>query len=82
MTIPQSDNGSQANAVKTREANANRVVPKAQPSMGAFKPMVSPMPQRPTAPPAPVRVSPVVPTTTAPPMQTPPVFFNIFFTKC
>ncbi|XP_046647936.1 basic proline-rich protein-like isoform X3 [Daphnia pulicaria] len=72
MTTPPSDNDSQANAVKTREANANRMVPKAQqPPMGAFKPMVSPMPPRPTPPPAPVRGSPVAPTTTTPPMQAP-----------
>jgi hypothetical protein len=56
------------------------MVPKAQqPPMGAFKPMVSPMPPRPTPPPAPVRGSPVAPTTTTPPMQAPMVIVLKFF---
>jgi hypothetical protein len=56
------------------------MVPKAQqPPMGAFKPRVSPMPPRPTPPPAPVRGSPVAPTTTTPPMQAPMVIVLKFF---
>ena len=80
MTISASANVSQANAVKAREANANKVMPKVQPLMGAFKPMVSSAPTRPTLP-VPSHVAPVAPTTMSPSLQRPGVFF-LCFVRC
>lgn len=67
MTVPISVNSSQVNAVKAREANANKEMHKGQTSIDAFK-----------LPPAPRRIASTAPTTMSSPLQRQGVIFCFF----